>query len=176
MYSINQCSTCFICRCVLRFPSTNIKIVFQNLVDSNENLAQPARLPSPPKRIAKPMPPLKINIPEQQQQQQQQPQQQQHHNVIADGTTTFVSPCPSPTGTIRSVPITHWNHQVSTHPHQVSTHHPLEPSGQYPSTTITIRSVPITHWNHQVSTHHPLKPSGEHPPPTETIRSVPITQ
>jgi len=120
--------------CVLRFPSTNIKIVFQAVV--NESLPQqpqpppqnaqmvvpappqpqqppplpppqnfqeqqqqmqtlqvqnpvtssmvmpvPQRLPSPPKR-AKPMPPLKINIPESQE------------------PATFSSPCPSPTGTI----------------------------------------------------------------------------
>ena len=119
------CLTRFICRCILRFPSTNIKIVFQNLVDSNENLAQPPHLPSPPKRIAKPMPPLKINIPEQQQQQQQQ-----HHNVIADGTTTFVSPCPSPTGTIRSVTLTHRTIHQPWGPSGVSNPHPLEPSGQ----------------------------------------------
>lgn len=74
--------------CVLRFPSTNIKIVFQALCDT-ENPNPPPKLQSPPKRQPK-MPPLKINIPDQQQQQQQQPEQQ----------AAFTSPCPSPTGTI----------------------------------------------------------------------------
>ena len=66
-------------RCVLRFPSTNIKIVFQAMVDT---VNTPLRLPSPPKRT-KPMPALKINIPENQ------------------DPPPFSSPCPSPTGTIR---------------------------------------------------------------------------
>ena len=134
--------------------------MFQNLVDSNENLAQPARLPSPPKRIAKPMPPLKINIPEQQQ-QQQQPQQQQHHNVIADGTTTFVSPCPSPTGTIRSVTLIPVDNQVRS-------------SAMGPVRSVTslsmenMTSITLTHWNHLASTHHPMEPADQYPSPSET--------
>ncbi|KAK7075214.1 Forkhead box protein K2 [Halocaridina rubra] len=62
-------------QCTLRFPSTNIKIQFQSLVDDLD--PPPARVPSPPKRRLQP---LKINIPEQ--------------------DTTFGSPFPSPTGTI----------------------------------------------------------------------------
>ena len=66
-------------RCTLRFPSTNIKIAFQSLV--NDDDIHPKRVPSPqpPKRRA---PPLRINIPEQ-------------------DSNTFSSPFPSPTGTIR---------------------------------------------------------------------------
>ncbi|KAK8720866.1 hypothetical protein OTU49_015858 [Cherax quadricarinatus] len=62
-------------QCTLRFPSTNIKIQFQSLVDDLD--PPPARVPSPPKRK---MQPLKINIPEQ--------------------DANFGSPFPSPTGTI----------------------------------------------------------------------------
>ncbi|XP_069991815.1 forkhead box protein K2 isoform X18 [Penaeus vannamei] len=62
-------------QCTLRFPSTNIKIQFQSLVDDLD--PPPARVPSPPKRK---MQPLKINIPDQE--------------------TNFGSPFPSPTGTI----------------------------------------------------------------------------
>ncbi|XP_050715297.1 forkhead box protein K1-like isoform X2 [Eriocheir sinensis] len=62
-------------QCTLRFPSTNIKIQFQSLVDDLD--PPPARVPSPPKRKIQP---LKINIPEQ--------------------DATFGSPFPSPTGTI----------------------------------------------------------------------------
>ncbi|XP_013399209.1 forkhead box protein K2 isoform X2 [Lingula anatina] len=63
--------------CVIRFPSTNIKIMFQSLVDDSLP-AEQIRLPSPPK--PNPMPPLKINIPE--------------------NDANFNSPCPSPTATI----------------------------------------------------------------------------
>ena len=73
------------CRCVLRFPSTNIKIVFQALVDA---ATTPQPLPSPPKRL-KPMPPLRINIPEPQ------------LSHIKTSHSHAPSPCPSPTGTIR---------------------------------------------------------------------------
>ncbi|XP_066949666.1 forkhead box protein K2 isoform X1 [Macrobrachium rosenbergii] len=62
-------------QCTLRFPSTNIKIQFQSLVDDLD--PPPARVPSPPKRK---MQPLKINIPDQ--------------------DNNFGSPFPSPTGTI----------------------------------------------------------------------------
>ncbi|XP_050394460.1 forkhead box protein K2 [Patella vulgata] len=67
--------------CILRFPSTNIKIVFQSLVEENP---PPIAIPPPssinvsPKK--KPLPPLKINIPE-------------HAHPVN-------SPCLSPTGTI----------------------------------------------------------------------------
>ncbi|XP_074648109.1 forkhead box protein K2-like isoform X2 [Tubulanus polymorphus] len=85
--------------CVLRFPSTNIKINFsalsqepspavteetvQTIVVNPTNVSRlvpkpPVQIPSPPKR--KPMPMLKINIPEK--------------------SPLFASPCPSPTGTI----------------------------------------------------------------------------
>ncbi|CAE1237090.1 FOXK [Acanthosepion pharaonis] len=59
--------------CVLRFPSTNIKIVFQSMLNDDES--------SPPSPKKKNLPPLKLNIPE-----------------VGDGI--FNSPCPSPTGTI----------------------------------------------------------------------------
>ncbi|XP_045116983.1 forkhead box protein K2-like isoform X2 [Portunus trituberculatus] len=62
-------------QCTLRFPSTNIKIQFQSLVDDLD--PPPARVPSPPKRKIQP---LKINIPEQ--------------------DASIGSPFPSPTGTI----------------------------------------------------------------------------
>ena len=68
--------------CVLRFPSTNIKISFQSLI--KEDVPQPSHPPpppaSPPKK--KVLPPLKINIPE-------------------PGNSMQNSPCPSPTGTLR---------------------------------------------------------------------------
>ncbi|XP_028406614.1 forkhead box protein K2-like isoform X2 [Dendronephthya gigantea] len=63
--------------CVLRFPSTNVKIWFTSLLDENV----PRRVPSPPKKAAKPS--LKIKIP--------------------DAKSTPNSPVPSPTETI-SVP------------------------------------------------------------------------
>lgn len=59
--------------CVLRFPSTNIKIVFQSMLNDEES--------SPPSPKKKTLPPLKLNIPE-------------------VGDNAFNSPCPSPTGTI----------------------------------------------------------------------------
>ncbi|XP_014772374.1 forkhead box protein K1 isoform X1 [Octopus bimaculoides] len=59
--------------CVLRFPSTNIKIVFQSLLNDEES--------SPPSPMKKKNLPLKLNIPD-----------------VTDGV--FNSPCPSPTGTI----------------------------------------------------------------------------
>ncbi|XP_067045315.1 forkhead box protein K1-like [Acropora muricata] len=63
--------------CVLRFPSTNVKVRFTSLVSEET----PKRVPSPPR--TKIPPPLRINIPQ--------------------SDSTFVSPVPSPTGTI-SVP------------------------------------------------------------------------
>ncbi|XP_066292401.1 forkhead box protein K2-like isoform X2 [Branchiostoma lanceolatum] len=70
-------------QCVFRFPSTNIKIVFQSMVDEgNPQPPPPPPLPSPPKK--KPdLAPLKINIP--------------------DPNTDFGSPFPSPTGTISAM-------------------------------------------------------------------------
>ncbi|XP_031563321.1 forkhead box protein K1-like [Actinia tenebrosa] len=64
--------------CVLRFPSTNVKIRFTSLL----NDGVPRRVPSPPKTKTQ-LAPLKINIP--------------------DHDASFSSPIPSPTGTI-SVP------------------------------------------------------------------------
>ncbi|XP_053988283.1 forkhead box protein K1 isoform X1 [Hylaeus anthracinus] len=61
--------------CTFRFPSTNIRLVFQSLVDEQEQ--SNVRVPSPPKQRA-PLPPLRINIPD----------------------TGYSSPFPSPTGTI----------------------------------------------------------------------------
>lgn len=73
----------FVFRCVLRFPSTNVKIRFTSLLSSNDTT--PRRVPSPPKTKA--LAPLKINIP--------------------DHDATFSSPVPSPTGTIRYVVLYH---------------------------------------------------------------------
>ncbi|XP_046735924.1 forkhead box protein K1 [Diprion similis] len=61
--------------CTFRFPSTNIRLVFQSLIDEQEQ--SNVRVPSPPKQRA-PLPPLRINIPD----------------------TGYSSPFPSPTGTI----------------------------------------------------------------------------
>ncbi|KAH9512274.1 Forkhead box protein K1 [Bulinus truncatus] len=66
------------CTCTLRFPSTNIKIKFQSLIDEALPPAPPVAVTTPKK---KPIPPLKINIPE--------PQE-----AVSN------SPCASPTGTI----------------------------------------------------------------------------
>ncbi|XP_067130795.1 forkhead box protein K1-like isoform X1 [Centruroides vittatus] len=63
--------------CMFRFPSTNIKIMFQSLVDETNSPVHP-HLPESPRH--KPMAPLKINIPELE--------------------SNFISPVPSPTGTI----------------------------------------------------------------------------
>ncbi|OWF34589.1 Forkhead box protein K2 [Mizuhopecten yessoensis] len=70
----------FLNRCVLRFPSTNIRIAFQALVEDNAPPPPPPppQPESPPKK--KNLPPLKINIPE--------------------SVEHAFSPCPSPTGTI----------------------------------------------------------------------------
>ncbi|EZA61701.1 forkhead box protein K2 isoform X3 [Ooceraea biroi] len=61
--------------CTFRFPSTTIRLIFQSLVDEQEQ--SNIRVPSPPKQRA-PLPPLRINIPD----------------------TGYSSPFPSPTGTI----------------------------------------------------------------------------
>lgn len=72
-------NTYFIFRCTFRFPSTNIRLVFQSLVDEADPPVT-VRQPSPAKS-RDPLPPLRINIP--------------------DADVNFNSPFPSPTGTIR---------------------------------------------------------------------------
>lgn len=62
--------------CIFRFPSTNIKVIFQSLIDENS----PPRRSLPELIPHKPMVPLRINIP--------------------DTDNHFISPMPSPTGTI----------------------------------------------------------------------------
>ena len=72
----------FYFRCVLRFPSTNIKISFQSLIEEEElpvNNPPPPPASPPKKKI---LPPLKISIPD------------THHSINN-------SPCLSPTGTLR---------------------------------------------------------------------------
>ncbi|KAL6441998.1 forkhead box protein K1 isoform X1 [Cataglyphis hispanica] len=61
--------------CTFRFPSTTIRLIFQSLIDEQEQ--SNIRVPSPPKQRA-PLPPLRINIPD----------------------AGYSSPFPSPTGTI----------------------------------------------------------------------------
>ncbi|XP_014215566.1 forkhead box protein K2 isoform X2 [Copidosoma floridanum] len=63
--------------CVFRFPSTNIKLSFQSLIDDLDQNNIQRLLGSPPKQRA-PLPPLRINIPD----------------------SNYSSPLPSPTGTI----------------------------------------------------------------------------
>ncbi|KAL5017979.1 hypothetical protein ScPMuIL_003701 [Solemya velum] len=67
--------------CILRFPSTNIKIVFQSLVEDPTPFVPPPEELTPKKKF---IAPLRINIPE-------------------AGDAAFSSPCPSPTGTISAV-------------------------------------------------------------------------
>lgn len=64
---------------MFRFPSTNIRLAFQSLVDEADPPVTVRQL-SPSKPRA-PLPPLRINIPDQ--------------------DANFSSPFPSPTGTIR---------------------------------------------------------------------------
>ena len=83
----NLTTICF-CRCQLRFPSTNIRLSFQSLVDENSEPPPKVREVSPVRMRdrsgggAAPggMGPLRINIP--------------------DASDVYVSPFPSPTGTI----------------------------------------------------------------------------
>lgn len=70
-----KCFQCAFFSCVLRFPSTNVKVRFTSLVSDKT----PKRVPSPPR--TKVLPPLRINIPQ--------------------SDSNFASPVPSPTGTIR---------------------------------------------------------------------------
>ena len=67
----------FVGRCTFRFPSTNIRLMFQSLVDEADPPVT-VRQPSPAKS-RDPLPPLRINIPDE----------------------GIYSPFPSPTGTIR---------------------------------------------------------------------------
>ena len=94
--------TCY--RCLLRFPSTNIKIMFQALAEEQPQQPAPAPAPIPPPPVAvvpaapspvktsplkkKMIPPLKIDIP--------------------PPDAQFGSPYPSPTGTIRFVYQWYW--------------------------------------------------------------------
>ncbi|CAL1528825.1 unnamed protein product [Lymnaea stagnalis] len=85
------------CSCTLRFPSTNIKIKFQSLIDEAVPPPPPVSVTTPKKKP--PLPPLKINIPE--------PQE-----------TIASSPCPSPTGTISAA------NSCPTSPRSGSSHNP----------------------------------------------------
>ncbi|XP_042907677.1 forkhead box protein K1 isoform X1 [Parasteatoda tepidariorum] len=69
--------------CIIRFPSTNIKIVFQSLIDEGS----PTR-PTHELIVPKPMAPLRIKIPE------------PDIPSIINNNDRFISPAPSPTGTI----------------------------------------------------------------------------
>ncbi|KAK7002820.1 forkhead box protein K1 [Biomphalaria glabrata] len=84
------------CTCTLRFPSTNIKIKFQSLIDEAIPPTPSVSVTTPKK---KPIPPLKINIPE--------PQE-----AVSN------SPCPSPTGTISAA------NSCPTSPRSGSSHNP----------------------------------------------------
>ena len=68
--------------CTFRFPSTNIKLVFQSLVDEKQGDKGADRQQNR-EAFKSAIAPLKVNIP--------------------DSSSDFVSPAPSPTGTIRSV-------------------------------------------------------------------------
>ena len=80
--SVSMFCLCWFARCTLRFPSTNVRITFQALHGSADNIAatSSATVSSP----AKPLQPLHISIPK-----------------PAESVSVFASPCPSPTGTIR---------------------------------------------------------------------------
>jgi len=71
-------------RCLIRFPSTNIRLEFTSLVEDVDQAGdnEPTQ-PSTSRHNRIPLPPLRINIP--------------------DSEMTFGSPLPSPTGTIRFV-------------------------------------------------------------------------
>lgn len=72
-------TTCLLFRCTFRFPSTNIKLVFQSLVEEKSNEKGPDRQQTR-EAFKSAIAPLKVNIPD---------------------SSDFVSPAPSPTGTIR---------------------------------------------------------------------------
>jgi len=80
--SVSMFCLCWFARCTLRFPSTNVRITFQALHGSADNIAatSSATVSSP----VKPLQPLHISIPK-----------------PAESVSVFASPCPSPTGTIR---------------------------------------------------------------------------
>lgn len=79
----------YIYRCTIRFPSTNIRLAFQSLVDETSDPPPRVREASPVRMRDRsgggtttgnvPLPPLRINIPDQ---------------------DAYESPFPSPTGTI----------------------------------------------------------------------------
>ncbi|XP_066292408.1 forkhead box protein K1-like isoform X9 [Branchiostoma lanceolatum] len=98
-------------QCVFRFPSTNIKIVFQSMVDEgNPQPPPPPPLPSPPKK--KPdLAPLKINIP--------------------DPNTDFGSPFPSPTGTISAANSAPSSPRSRTSSHKASVAQALQRAAEY---------------------------------------------
>ncbi|XP_044007941.1 forkhead box protein K1 isoform X2 [Aphidius gifuensis] len=65
-------------QCAFRFPSTNIRLEFQSLIDDQDH-GNVNRISPPPPKQRQPLPPLRINIPD---------------------NTGYSSPFPSPTGTI----------------------------------------------------------------------------
>lgn len=67
-------------RCTFRFPSTNIKLVFQSLVDDKQQGEKVSERQQNREAFKSAIAPLKVNIPD---------------------SSDFVSPAPSPTGTIR---------------------------------------------------------------------------
>ncbi|KAH9365679.1 hypothetical protein HPB48_003081 [Haemaphysalis longicornis] len=90
-------------RCVFRFPSTNIKIVFQSLVDE---VGPAVAVGGPPPPRLEAGPPL---VSPRQQQQPPPPQLAPHHLPrplaplkinIPEPESSFTSPIPSPTGTL----------------------------------------------------------------------------
>ncbi|XP_078611588.1 forkhead box protein K1-like isoform X16 [Branchiostoma floridae x Branchiostoma japonicum] len=98
-------------QCVFRFPSTNIKIVFQSMVDEvNPQPPPPPPLPSPPKKKPE-LAPLKINIP--------------------DPNTDFGSPFPSPTGTISAANSAPSSPRSRTSTHKASVAQALQRAAEY---------------------------------------------
>ncbi|XP_078692260.1 forkhead box protein K1-like isoform X16 [Branchiostoma floridae x Branchiostoma belcheri] len=98
-------------QCVFRFPSTNIKIVFQSMVDEvNPQPPPPPPLPSPPKKKPE-LAPLKINIP--------------------DPNTDFGSPFPSPTGTISAANSAPSSPRSRTSSHKASVAQALQRAAEY---------------------------------------------
>lgn len=69
--------------CTLRFPSTNVRITFQALHGSADNIAVTSSAAVSSPSPTKPLQPLHISIPK-----------------PAESVSVFASPCPSPTGTI----------------------------------------------------------------------------
>lgn len=69
---LSALNPCHHCRCIIRFPSTQIKLAFTSLLEDM----------GPPQLMPQPLYPLKVDT---------------------TLTSPFVSPMPSPTGTIRSI-------------------------------------------------------------------------